>query len=149
MFYGEFSHFIDKKNRLILPSRFRDTAKGNFIEKFFLTRGLDKCLFMFGEEEWKASEQKFKAMSFTNQDARKFNRLYFSGAVEVIADKQGRILIPAYLKDYAGIKKDVVLIGVSNRIEIWAKELWAEFYRLNLESFEETAEKLINNPNAS
>ena len=84
-------------------------------------------------------------MSFTKTDARKFNRLYFSGAVEVVADKQGRILLPTYLKDFAGIKKDVVIIGVSNRVEIWAKDQWQEFYQSNLESFEETAEKLIEN----
>jgi MraZ protein len=145
MFYGEYAHSIDNKGRLILPSRLRDAAKGNFIEKFYITRGLDKCLFMFGEEEWKAVEQKFKGMSFTKQDSRKFNRLYFSGAVETLADKQGRILIPPYLKEYAQIKKDVVIIGVANRIEIWSKDLWHEFYKSNLESFEETAEKLMEN----
>ena len=145
MFYGEFAHSIDNKGRLILPSKIREVAKANFVEKFYVTRGLDKCLFMFSEEEWKATEQKFKTMSFTKTDARKFNRLYFSGAVEVIADKQGRILLPTYLKDFAGIKRDVVIIGVSNRVEIWAKDQWQEFYRSNLESFEETAEKLIEN----
>ena len=143
MFYGEYSHSIDNKGRLILPSRLRDIAKGNFVEKFYVTRGLDKCLFMFSEEEWKSVEQKFRGMPFTKQDARKFNRLYFSGAVEIIPDKQGRILLPIYLKDFAQIKRDVVIIGVSNRIEIWAKDLWHEFYASNLESFEETAEKLM------
>jgi MraZ protein len=145
MFYGEFTHSIDNKGRLILPSKIREVAKNNFVEKFYITRGLDKCLFMFGEEEWKATEQKFKTMSFTKQDARKFNRLYFSGAVEIIPDKQGRILLPAYLKDFAGIKKDVVIIGVSNRVEIWSKVQWEEFYQSNLASFEDTAEKLIEN----
>jgi len=143
MFYGEYDHSIDNKGRLILPSKLREVAKSNFIEKFYITRGLDKCLFMFGEEEWKVTEQKFKSMSFTKQDARKFNRLYFSGAADMVPDKQGRILIPPYLKDYAGIKKDVVIIGVSSRIEIWGKDQWQEFYKSNLESFEETAEKLI------
>jgi len=145
MFYGEFAHSIDNKGRLILPSKIREVAKANFVEKFYVTRGLDKCLFMFSEEEWKAAEQKFKAMSFTKTDARKFNRLYFSGAVEVVADKQGRILLPTYLKDFARIKRDVIIIGVSNRVEIWAKDQWQEFYQSNLESFEETAEKLIEN----
>lgn len=145
MFYGEYSHSIDNKGRLILPSKLRETAKNNFVEKFYITRGLDKCLFMFSEEEWKAAEQKFKSMSFTKQDSRKFNRLYFSGAVEIIPDKQGRILLPSYLKDFAQIKRDVVIIGVSSRIEVWAKDQWQEFYRSNLESFEDTAEKLIEN----
>jgi len=145
VFYGEYAHSIDNKGRLILPSKLRETAKNNFVEKFYITRGLDKCLFMFSEEEWKAAEQKFKSMSFTKQDSRKFNRLYFSGAVEIIPDKQGRILLPTYLKDYAQIKRDVVIIGVSSRIEVWAKDQWQEFYKSNLESFEDTAEKLIEN----
>lgn len=145
MFYGEYVHAIDNKGRLILPSRIREVAKAHYVERFFLTRGLDKCLFMFTEEEWKTTEQKFKGMSFTKQDARKFNRLYFSGAVEMVPDKQGRILIPTYLKDFALIKRDVVIIGVANRVEIWDKGRWNDFYSTNLDSFEETAEKLIEN----
>lgn len=144
MFYGEYSHSIDRKGRLILPAKFREAAKTNFIEKFFVTRGLDKCLFMFSEEEWRSQEGKFRAISFTKQQARVFNRLYFSGAVEVTSDKQGRILIPQYLKDFAEIKRDVVIVGVSNRIEIWAKNKWQEFYGSSRPSFEEIAEKLID-----
>ena len=144
MFYGEFSHSIDRKGRLIMPAKFRETAKANFIEKFFLTRGLDKCLFMFSEEEWRSQENKFKALSFTKQQARTFNRLYFSGAVEIIPDKQGRILLPQYLKDFAEIKKEVLVVGVSNRIEIWAKDAWNDFYRNSRQSFEEIAEKLMD-----
>jgi MraZ protein len=145
MFYGEYIHSIDNKGRLILPSKIREVAQAHFVEKFYITRGLDKCLFMFSEEEWKAVEQKFKSMSFTRQDARKFNRFYFSGAVDATPDKQGRILIPAYLKEFAGIKRDVVVIGVANRVEIWDKARWDEFYKSNLESFEDTAEKLMDN----
>jgi MraZ protein len=144
MFYGEYLHSIDRKGRLILPAKFREVAKANFIEKFFVTRGLDKCLFMFSEEEWRSQEQKFKAISFTKQQARTFNRLYFSGAVEVIIDKQGRILLPQYLKDFAEIKREVMIVGVSNRIEIWAKDKWQEFYGSSRPSFEEIAEKLID-----
>lgn len=144
MFYGEYVHTIDRKGRLILPSKFREVAKNNFIERFFVTRGLDKCLFMFSEEEWRSQESKFKAISFTKQQARTFNRLYFSGAVEVFADKQGRMLLPQYLKDFAQIKKDVVIVGVSNRIEIWAKDKWDEFYGNSRQSFEEIAEKLMD-----
>jgi MraZ protein len=144
MFYGEYLHSIDRKGRLILPARFRDAAKGNFIEKFFLTRGLDKCLFMLSEEEWRTQENKFKSVSFTKQESRTFNRLYFSGAVEIIPDKQGRVLIPQYLKDFAEIKKDVVIVGVSNRIEIWSKDKWQSFYGNSQKSFEEIAEKLID-----
>jgi len=143
MFYGEYEHSIDRKGRLILPSRFREVAKANFIEKFFITRGLDKCLFMFGEEEWKVQEQKFKAMPFTKQEIRKFNRIYFSGALDIVPDRQGRFIIPQYLKDFASIKRDVVIIGLSNRIEIWAKDMWREFYSTSRDSYEEIAEKLI------
>ncbi len=144
MFYGEYLHSIDRKGRLILPAKFRDTAKAHFIEKFFVTRGLDKCLFMFSEEEWRTQETKFKAVSFTKQQARTFNRLYFSGAGEVLPDKQGRILIPQYLKDFAEIKRDVVIVGVSNRIEIWAKDKWHDFYGTSRPSYEEIAEKIID-----
>lgn len=144
MFYGEYQHSIDRKGRLILPAKFRETAKANFAEKFFITRGLDKCLFMFSEEEWRAQENKFKAISFTKQEARTFNRLYFSGAVEVVPDRQGRILVPQYLKDFAEIKREVVIVGVSNRMEIWSKDKWSEFYGNSQKSFEEIAEKLMD-----
>ena len=144
MFYGEYFHTIDRKGRLILPAKFRESAKNNFIEKFFVTRGLDKCLFMFSEEEWNNQEQRFKNLPITKQQSRTFNRLYFSGAIEVISDKQGRILIPQFLKDYAGIKRDVMFVGVSNRIEIWAKEKWQEFYGNNQPVFEEIAEQLMD-----
>ncbi|MFH0912692.1 MAG: division/cell wall cluster transcriptional repressor MraZ [Candidatus Omnitrophota bacterium] len=144
MFYGEYLHSIDRKGRLILPAKFRETAKAHFIERFFVTRGLDKCLFMFSEEEWRTQEAKFKAISFTKQQARTFNRIYFSGAGEASPDKQGRILLPQYLKDFAEIKKDVVLVGVSSRIEIWAKDKWHAFYGSSRSSFEEIAEKLMD-----
>jgi len=142
MFYGSYEHSIDRKGRLILPAKFREVAKSHFIEKFFVTRGLDSCLFMFSEEEWRSQESKFKSFSFTKQQARTFNRLYFSGAAEVIFDSQGRILLSQYLKDFAGLKKDVVIVGVSNRIEIWSKDKWEEFYGNSRASFEEIAEKL-------
>ena len=143
MFYGEFEHSLDKKNRVIIPSKFREALKDSFIEKFYVTRGLDGCLFLFTEEEWKKQEQRFKSLSFTQSEARKFNRLFFSGAVDVVCDNQGRVLIPQYLKDFAQIQRDVVIIGVSNRIEIWSKTRWKEFYENTRETFEDTAEKLM------
>ena len=124
MFYGEYEHTLDKKGRLILPAKVRETAKSHYIEKFYITRGLDTCLFLFSEDEWKTQESRFKSLSFTKKEARRFNRLFFSGAVEVIPDGQGRILIPKYLKDYASIKKDVVITGVSNRLLIDATRNW-------------------------
>jgi len=143
MFYGEYIHTLDRKGRIVLPAHFREVARANFIEKFFITRGLDGCLFMFSEEEWKLQEQKFKSLSFTKQQARIFNRIYFSGAQEIIPDKQGRILLPSYLKDYAQIKKEVVFVGVANRIELWAKDKWLEFYKNNSQMFEEISEKIM------
>lgn len=144
MFYGEYEHTLDKKGRLILPAKVRETAKANYIEKFFVTRGLDKCLFLFSEDEWRSQETKFKSLSFTKSQARRFNRLFFSGAVEVAPDGQGRVLLPKYLKDYAGIKKNVMIAGISNRLEIWDKTAWEKFYDDNRDSFEETAEGLVD-----
>jgi MraZ protein len=144
MFYGEYTHTIDRKGRLILPAKFREVAHAHFIEKFFVTRGLDTCLFMFAEEEWKSQETRFKSIPFTNQQSRIFNRIYFSGAVDVAPDKQGRILLPQYLKDFAEIKRDVVVVGVSNRIEIWSRDTWKAFYDQSRQSFEDVAEKLMS-----
>ena len=143
MFYGEYQHSIDRKGRLILPAKFRDAYKEHGIERFFLTRGLDKCIFMFTEEEWRAQEQKFKTMSFTKQQTRSFNRMFFSGAIDVNPDKQGRFIIPPYLKDYAQIKRDTIVIGVSNRIEIWDQKQWSEFYSRSRDSFEQIAENML------
>jgi len=144
MFYGEYEHRLDKKGRVIIPSKIREVSKDNYVEKFFVTRGLDTCLFMFPEEEWRQQEAKFKNLSFTKKETRKFNRLFFAGAVELTADKQGRILLPTYLKQYAGIKREIMIIGVSSRIEIWSKDKWEEFYKATKDSFEDIAEKLID-----
>lgn len=146
MFYGEYSHSLDRKGRLIIPAKFREVFKEHFAEKFYLTRGLDGCLFVFTEESWKSQERKFREMPFTRSESRKFNRLYFSGACEAVCDKQGRILVPDYLKRYAEIKEDVVVLGVSDRIEIWAKEKWQKFFESSQGSFEELAEKLVERP---
>jgi len=144
MFYGEYNHGIDRKGRLILPARFREICRESGIEKFFITRGLDKCLFMFTEEEWRLQEQKFKNMPFTKQESRNFNRLFFSGALSVAPDKQGRFIIPQYLKDYANVKKDAIVIGISNRIEIWDTKSWQDFYTRSSGSFEQIAENMLS-----
>ncbi len=144
MFYGEYEHSIDRKGRLIIPSKFREVFKENYVERFFVTRGLDTCLFVFTEDEWKKQESRFRGLSFTSSEARQFNRIYFSGACEVTCDRQGRILVPQYLKDFGKIKSDVMIVGVSNRIEIWAKDLWAEFYKQTKDSFEKIAENIFN-----
>jgi MraZ protein len=152
MFYGEYEHSIDNKGRLIIPSKFREVFKENYVERFFVTRGLDTCLFVFTEDEWKKQEAKFRTLPFTSTEARQFNRLYFSGACDVTCDKQGRIIIPDYLKEFAKISRDVMIVGVSNRMEIWSKELWQQFYAQTKGSFEKIAENLLggdSSPSAS
>lgn len=149
MFYGEYKHTIDRKGRLIIPAKFRQFIKENYTQRLYVTRGLDKCLFVFIEEEWKIQEHKFKSVPFTKKDSRKFNRLYFSGACEASFDKQGRILLPQYLKDYAQIKRNVMLVGVSNRFEIWDEKTWREYYENAQGLFEDIAEDLIKLPDTT
>ena len=143
MFYGEYNHTIDRKGRLIIPSKLREVCKEYTIERFFLTRGLDKCIFMFAEDEWRNQEQKFKNLSFTKQESRSFNRMFFAGAVDAVPDRQGRFIIPQYLKDYANIKRDTIIIGVSNRIEIWDRNTWQQLYENSSKSFEQVAENMV------
>jgi len=143
MFYGEYEHALDAKSRVIIPARFREIFKERYVERFFITRGLDQCLFLFTEETWKTVEKKFREMPFTKGESRSFNRLFFAGASDAICDKQGRILIPDYLKTFAAIKTEVMIIGVSDRIEIWAKDKWQDFINNNSGQFEVLAEKLI------
>ncbi len=143
MFYGEHEHTMDRKGRLIIPSRFREVMKEHYTERLVATRGLDHCLFLFPEDEWRSQESRFRALSFTKQEARRFNRFFFSGAAELGCDRQGRVLIPPYLKEYAGIKRDVIVVGVSNRIEVWDKEEWKKFYEQGKDTYEQIAEKLL------
>ena len=123
MFIGEYQHSIDAKGRIIVPSKLRCDLG----ERFVLTKGLDNCLFIYTLEEWKNFEEKLKALPLTNINARKFVRFFFAGAVECEADKQGRILIPNNLREYAELLKETVFIGVSNRVEVWNKENWEKY----------------------
>ncbi|MDE6388423.1 MAG: division/cell wall cluster transcriptional repressor MraZ [Lachnospiraceae bacterium] len=118
MFMGEYNHTIDAKGRLIIPSKFRESLGDTFV----VTKGLDGCLFVYDNEEWNAFEEKLKSLPITNKEARQFVRFFLAGAAEVEVDKQGRILVPNILREFAQISKDVVLIGVASRIEIWSKE---------------------------
>ena len=121
MFMGEYNHTIDAKSRLIIPSKFREILGDEFV----VTKGLDGCLFVFDNTEWTAFEEKLQKLpSLTNPDVRKFVRFFMAGAITVEVDKQGRILIPTGLKDFAALEKDAVLIGVGSRVEIWSKERW-------------------------
>lgn len=120
MYMGEYSHSIDTKGRLIIPSKFRETLG----EEFVVTKGLDGCLFVFDKTEWSAFEQKLKSLPITNKEARQFVRFFLAGAAAMEVDKQGRILLPGVLREFADITKDVTLIGVGSRIEIWSRERW-------------------------
>ncbi len=140
MFMGEYDHQLDTKGRMIIPSKFRYDLN----ERFIITRGLDKCLFGYTLDEWQQIEEKMKTLPMTKKDARKFMRMFFSGAVEVELDKQGRINIPQNLRKYANLTKECTVIGVSNRIEIWDRETWNDFYEESEESFEDIAEDLID-----
>jgi MraZ protein len=139
MFMGEYHHNIDTKGRIIVPSKFRDGLGTTFI----LTRGLDKCLFGYPFEEWKILEDKLKTLPLTKKDARAFTRFFFAGAIECEVDKQGRINISAPLLQYAGLEKECVVIGVSNRIEVWSKDSWEGFFSDSEGSFADIAENLI------
>ena len=120
MFMGEYNHTIDPKGRVIVPAKFRETLG----EHFVVTKGLDGCLFVYDEQEWTLFEEKLKTLPITNKEARAFVRFFLAGAADVEADKQGRILIPGVLRDHAKLIKDVVLVGVGSRVEIWSKECW-------------------------
>jgi len=120
MFMGEYNHTVDAKGRLIVPSKFREQLG----EEFVVTKGLDGCLFVYDNDEWRALEEKLKSLPLTNTNARKFSRFFLAGASSCEVDKQGRILLPAVLREHAGIDKDAVLVGVGSRIEIWSKDAW-------------------------
>lgn len=123
MFMGEYQHNIDAKGRIIVPSRFRDELG----ESFVVTKGLDKCLFVYPLGEWKKLEEKLRLLPLTSMDARKFVRYFFAGAVECEVDSQGRIVIPSNLRSYASLEKQIVSIGVADRVEIWNKEKWEAY----------------------
>lgn len=137
---GEYQHTIDAKGRMIVPAKFRDGLG----ESFVLTRGLDQCLFGYPKAEWEIMEEKLKALPLTKKDARAFTRFFFSGAVECELDKQGRINIASPLLNYAKLEKDCVVIGVSNRIELWSKPVWEDYVNQQEDSFAEIAENMID-----
>ena len=145
MFIGEYQHSIDPKKRLALPSRFRDELKN----KVVVTRGLDKCLFVYPMKVWTEIAGKLGTLPVGESATRSFIRLQLSGAIDCEIDKQGRILVPEYLKEYAEIRRDVVVVGVSNRMEIWSKEKWTAFYQNTKDSFEKIAENMFGGPAGS
>ena len=122
MFMGEYNHIIDAKGRLIIPARFRELLG----EEFILTKGLDGCLSIYPMDAWEAFETKLRALPLTNKNARTFTRFFVAGATNCELDRQGRILVPQTLREFAGLEKEVVLTGNLDRIEIWSKEKWSE-----------------------
>ena len=118
----EYSHTVDAKGRLIIPLKFREQLG----EECIVTRGLDGCLFIFESGEWEAYEEKLRKLPMTNKNARSFVRFLSGGATPCEFDKQGRILLPATLRKFAGIEKDVILAGLPNRIEVWSEQKWNE-----------------------
>lgn len=139
MFMGEYQHSLDAKGRLIIPAKFREELG----EIAVMTRGLDNCLFLFPMPEWKVLEEKLKTLPLTKATARQFVRFFFSGATECEFDKQGRIMIPPSLRDYAGVDKDVVVIGVSNRIEIWSRQRWEDYMQQAESAYAKIAENIV------
>ena len=136
MFMGEYNHTVDAKGRLIVPSKFREQLG----EDFVVTRGLDGCLSVYANDEWTALEEKLHALPYTNPAARKLTRFLVAGAATCEVDKQGRILLPAALREYAGIEKDAVLVGMGSRIEIWSREAWSA--KNDFDDIEDIAEEL-------
>ena len=140
MLMGEFHHSIDDKGRLILPAKFREDLGDNFI----ITRGLEECLFIYSISEWEKITHKLNNLPFTKKDARSFMRFFLSGATATEFDKQGRINITSPLISYAELKKECVIIGVGDRLEIWSSDKWNDFYNDNKEKLGDIAETLFD-----
>lgn len=138
MFYGEYQHTVDPKGRVIIPSKFRDELG----DKFIITKGLDNCLFAYSSQEWDAVVAKLRTLPLTDKDARAFVRFISAGATECEVDKQGRILIPQHLREYAGLDKEVYITGAITRVEIWDKETWKKHSSDYNESADKIAEKM-------
>ena len=140
MFLGEYQHSLDAKGRLTIPAKFREQLGDGAI----ITRLLDHCLFLFPSSEWDVLENKLKSLPLTKNDARQFVRFLFSGATDCELDKQGRIMLPQNLREYAGIDKDAYVIGVASRIEIWSRDKWESYVQDAEESFDEIAENIVD-----
>lgn len=138
MFIGEFNHTVDVKGRINIPAKFREQLN----ETFFITKGLDECLFVFPEDEWRMFEDKLKGLPLTNKSARAFVRLFFAGATECSFDKQGRIIVPGNLREYAHLEKDVKVIGVGTRVEVWSNQTWESYSNPENISYDEIAEQM-------
>jgi MraZ protein len=140
MFIGQYNHNIDEKGRLQIPAKFRSVLT----EGAVVTRGLDGCLFIYTKSQWQSLIERLSDLPLSQKDARQFSRLMLAGAMEIELDKQGRAVLPAYLRDFANLKTSVVVAGLFNRIEVWDNKVWAE-QQADVESHsDEIAEKLID-----
>jgi MraZ protein len=139
MFIGEYSHNLDDKGRLAVPKKFRtDLAKGAVV-----TRGLDNCLFLYTKKEWTKLAEKLAGLPFAQANTRAFARLMLAGAMDVDIDKQGRIILPAYLREFAGIKKDVVVAGLYSRLELWDSSKWNDYKSKTERDSNKIAEEML------
>lgn len=138
MFIGEYLHTIDEKKRLAIPAKFRSVLG----KKAIITRGLDNCLFLYPAKEWQSLAQKLSQLPLSQSDARGFSRVMLAGAMEVSIDSLGRILVPDYLKKYAGLAKKAVVAGLYNRIEIWDEKKWHEYNQKTEKEVGDIAERL-------
>lgn len=140
MFLSEFSHTIDEKGRLTLPAKYRSELAAGVV----VTRGLEPCLFIYPKNEWEQLAAKIADLSPMKQDARRLARFILAGANDCEPDKQGRILLPSYLREYARLDSEVVIIGAGKRLEVWNKELWRQTIREVEQNAEQTAERLAD-----
>ncbi len=138
MFIGEYEHNVDAKGRVIMPAKLREDIG----DKFIITKGLDGCLFAYSQTEWANFEEKLKALPLAQKNARNFVRFFLSGAVECEIDKQGRFLIPANLREHANLDKEIVIIGVGTRLEIWNRQTWQDYSSDENISADEIAENM-------
>lgn len=141
MFRGRFEHSLDSKGRLSVPSKFREVLRENYDEKLVITN-FDGCLWAYPVKEWQDLESRINALPQFKDEVKALQRVFVSAAVECPIDKPGRILIPPTLREYAGIKRDVILVGMTNRIEIWAREKWLTTFEGAHKRLELSAEKL-------
>lgn len=140
MFIGEYTHNLDEKGRLAVPKKFRQAlSKGAIV-----TRGLDSCLFLYTKEEWKVLAEKLASLPFSQAKSRAFARLMLAGAMEVATDKQGRVVLPEYLRTYAGLRKEVVVAGLYNRLELWDSTAWDTYTKSNEAASNEIAEQMFD-----
>lgn len=140
MLLGEYEHSIDTKGRIAMPAKLREGLGG----KFIITKGLDGCLFVYAMDEWQRVEQKLASLPMSRKTARDFTRFLFGGACEGECDKQGRVLLPATLRRYAGLERDAVIVGVGSRAEIWDAAKWQQYNEESAEDVNELAEQLAD-----